>query len=218
VLEYVRIIFFAFIAMVVGAIIYYFFYAEKKRSREIEEFARDNGFFPNRDLKPGSDFTGFNLWTRGYGPKITNMFSGYRQGLTLKIFDLTYRKVGSHAESVKQTVVAAVLKRTTLPKFYLAPENALHRIGKIFGFQDIDFSSYPKFSRKYLLRGKDEAEIRKAFTPPILELLQTKKLPVNMEAGEKEIIFYRRGKRPKPQEFAAYIAEAEALFHLFENK
>jgi len=40
-----------------------------------------------------------------------------------------------------------------LPFFELKPENTFHKIGQVFGYQDIDFEAFPNFSKGYLLRG-----------------------------------------------------------------
>ena len=71
---------------------------------------------------------------------------------------------GKSNHTVRQTVVAFTEGNTGLPDFDLSPENIFHKIGGAFGYQDIDFERFEEFSKRYLLRGKDEEAIRKTFT------------------------------------------------------
>jgi carbonic anhydrase len=55
----------------------------------------------------------------------------------------------------------------SLPKFTLAPEGWVSRLGDWFRKRDIDFVESPDFSRVYQLKGADEQAVRALFTPEL---------------------------------------------------
>ncbi|MGI9471696.1 MAG: hypothetical protein ACR2NZ_09210, partial [Rubripirellula sp.] len=98
-----------------------------------------------------------------------------------------------------------------LPAFELRPESVFHRIGKVLGYQDIDFESHPEFSKRYLLRGQDEDAVRAMFTPELLSFFESQE-KVSAEASGDLLVFYRAGKRLKPEMIRAFMEEGFAIF------
>lgn len=82
-------------------------------------------------------------------------------------FDYQYTvSTNNSSTTYRQTVYARYSKALALPHFMMVPEKWYHRIGVMMGMQDINFESYPEFSRNYLLRGADEDYIRHHFDHP----------------------------------------------------
>jgi hypothetical protein len=103
--------------------------------------------------------------------------------------------------------------KLNFPKFELEPENTFHKIGQVFGYQDIDFESFPIFSKKYLLRGNDEAKIRELFTPEVIKFFERNQ-NIHIEAQGNTLIFYRPSKRCKPDEIKGFYQDGQvALSH-----
>lgn len=70
----------------------------------------------------------------------------------------------SHSDTLSLRTVALFRdERLSLPQFSLYDENILHRIANLVGWQDIDFVEAPEFSKRFLLRGKEEMRIRDLF-------------------------------------------------------
>lgn len=96
------------------------------------------------------------------------------------------------------------LQNATLPEFQLRPENVFYKVMSALGYQDIDLENRPEFSKAYLLRGTDEAEIRRVFNPEIAQHFE--RYPGwCVEAGGRWVVVYRAGKRVKPDDLRDFI-------------
>lgn len=93
--------------------------------------------------------------------EIRNYLSGHRGGYTVAVFDLTYVTGTRYTRRFwKQTVVHLRSPALRLPVFTIQPETVMHRLGAVFGYQDIDLDEDFEFSSQYLLRGPDPSTVR----------------------------------------------------------
>lgn len=90
-----------------------------------------------------------------------------------------------------------------LPDFMLEKEYFIDKIMANFGYQDIDFTEFPKFSSAYRLSGKDENKIREFFTPSLLRLLED--TPVYYMEAKASMLFVQ------PKEGVLSASEIENL-------
>jgi hypothetical protein len=103
----------------------------------------------------------------------------------------------------------------------MRPEHFFHRIGSVLGYQDIDFESHPtaaEFSKKYLLRGKDEQTIRALFTDTVLTFFAAHPDKVLLEGSGDQLILYRDGKIIEPEDIPAFMKEGFEVFRLFTQE
>ncbi len=135
------------------------------------------------------------LFSPGHSTKVSNLLHGVSRQLggtdQLEVEIFAYRYVtggGQHSRAIRQTVIAFRSPQPHLPRFALRPQNPFHKIGAAFGYQNIDVDSYPKFSRKYLLRGNDEQKVRAVFVYELLALFETEE-GVSVEADGDRLIF-----------------------------
>lgn len=208
---------FIFIA-VIGGLIWFSLWRSKKRREALGEAAQKIGFAclgkPPGDLL--SSLKEFNLFKIGRYRNIKNVLQGQSADIGWLVFDYQYTiDSGEDSQTSNQTIACANLKDITLPKFSLSQEHIFHKIGQAFGYKDIDFSSYPAFSKQYLLRGPDEPKIRSVFTPAVLNFFEQQKNIFNVEAEASKIIIYRPRKRVKPEELLEFIEEAKRIVGLF---
>ena len=101
---------------------------------------------------------------------------------------------GKNSSTFRQTVIVFESDELQLPSFSLRPENFFHKIGSAFGYQDIDFDSFPEFSKNYLLRGINEQAVRDTFNYDILSYCERQK-NLCLEGVDKRLIYYQSGKR-----------------------
>jgi hypothetical protein len=101
-----------------------------------------------------------------------------------------------------------------LPAFVLFPEGFLAKMGKMFGRTDINFPDSPEFSRKYILRGDDEAAIRAIFTPALRQALENQDR-VTIEGAGPLLFIFRKGRRLKPELLPARIEQDKRIAALF---
>ena len=201
----------------VGLVIFIRIRLQKKRTEGFRQVAEQLGlpFFPKGDDSLLERLGSFHLFSRGHSKKIKNMLHGETGSLEVAIFDYWYTTGhGKHRHTHGQSVVYFSCTALSLPRFALRPEGLFHKIGSVLGYQDIDFESHPRFSKTYLLRGEDEAQVRELFNDELLTFFETEhKLCV--EGGGDQLVFYRGSKRIKPDEVQQFMDEGVRVFTAF---
>lgn len=135
----------------------------------------------------------FELFARGHHRQLRNFMSGLCGSHHVAVFDYEYATgVDRSSQQWLQTVVNVHTPGVDYPRFELCPEQMIHRIGSLVGHQDIDLARHPDFSRAYLLRGPDEAAIRRAFVPGVVDLIEGNPY-VHAEASGPDLFFWYRG-------------------------
>ena len=146
-------------------------YLEQRRSQAIEAVANDWGFSFLKNAQHGLPQTvmQFHLFNKGRNRHFKNLIQGQQGDVSVSMADYTYvTGSGKHRTTHRQTIVVVESSHLSLPSFLLTPENMFHKIGGLFGYDDIDFDSHPTFSARYLLKGSDEAAIRDCFQDGVL--------------------------------------------------
>lgn len=176
---------------------------EKKRTGLLQQMASVRGFFfaVKSDLNILPPQAGeLHLFKRGHTRRINNLLQKPVDPVTEMIFDYTYvTGSGRNRYTHKQTVYLFQDSRNELPGFELRPEHFFHKIGQTFGYQDIDFDSHPEFSKKYILRAKNEEMIRKLMTPDLIAAFEKEK-GISTECAGHLLIIYWSGKRIAPDQ------------------
>jgi len=187
--------------------------AEGKRTEAMAQAASALGlvFEPRGDLDLLRATADLPLFGRGHSRQAKSVMSGRMAGEEdVKIFDYRYTTGGGkHSHTWRQTV-ALFPAGHRLPDFVLAPEHFFHRIGGLFGYQDIDFEENREFSSRYLLRGRDETAIRAAFTSDRLAFFAGEP-GWTVEAASGYLGIYRDRKRTKPEQLQAFLADAQRV-------
>jgi hypothetical protein len=160
----------------------------------------------------------FELFTQGSRREIRNYLSGEIDGGQFAIFDYGYVTGGGNSQSTcKQTVLHVHSPRLDLPLFTLRPENVLHRIGGLAGYQDIDLEGHPRFSREMLLRGRDESSIRSVFEPDVVAFFEAKSNHCAAGAGP-DLFFWRAAQIVPDQETAGLLDRGRDLLARFVSR
>lgn len=200
---------------IIAAVVRY----ERKRRRGLEEFARYQGFSYQKKAEPLTDFGKIKIFDKGRMPKVSNLITGSRSGVQFEIFDYQYTEGGGQNSAThRQTVAVAFSQQMDLPRFFLAPENFFHKIGKKFGMQDINFENFPIFSEYYLLKGDDEAAVRAVFTPGVLEYFQGNKVKQSLEGEGNRLVFYKINKREKGEDLPDFFEKFRHIVSLFNRR
>ena len=192
---------------------------EQARREKLKAVAGEMGleFHPHGDPTVQKAVGQLRLFNKGHSRKTQNMLCGRTDDIELAIFGYRYRTGGGkNQQTHKQTVISFRSPHLTLPAFELRPEHLFHKIGQAFGFKDIDIKSHPVFSKRYLLRGQDEAAIRDFFSPDILEFFEAQN-GVSVEAANDRLIFYRSGQRIKPDKVRSFMEEGFRVYELLKR-
>jgi hypothetical protein len=207
------------IVVLVGVAIVLAIQADKKRTEAFRLKAEELGwpFHPKGDEALLGRLGGFHLFSKGHGKKMKNLVYVQSTDGDVALFGYQYTTGrGKESHTHRQNVAYFQSTALNVPKFALRPENIFHKIGGVMGYHDIDFSSHPVFSKQYLLRGEDEHAIREAFTDEILTFFETQS-KVCVEGSVDELVYYRKGKRIKPDEVVSFLQDASEVFKLFKN-
>jgi len=175
----------------VGGIIWRSVVVERRRNEQMQETA---GALP--------------VFDKGHSRRARRMLKGRLSGRDVALFDYCYvTGGGKSAHRHTQTILLLADGARGLPDFSLSPENFLHRIAEAFGFQDIDFPDFPDFSKHYLLRGADEAAIRRVFNAETLSLLGGT-AGWHIQAGGGRLAIFREGRYTETSEIPGFASEA----------
>lgn len=192
---------------------------EKRRTETFEALAAEMGFdFAETDNDFGGQFPGFKLFQQGHGRQARRVMRGDAGGITVCIADYRY-VTGSGKNRSVHNLTALLLTRTGMgaPHCALRTQHFYDLLGKLVGFQDIDFDEDPEFSKAYVLQGEDEAAVRERFGPEVrahfLEL-RRKNVDLQFEAAGDTLLLYVR-RLLSPEEIQAYLEHGFAILQLW---
>jgi hypothetical protein len=185
--------------------------AEERRLAELQQVAAAMGFTfegPADAASLAASVGALPLFERGHSRRALCVLRGAIAELPVVLTDYQYVTGSGKNRSVHtQTVAVFTDAGRGLPDFELRPEHLFHKIGQVFGYQDIDFEGQEEFSKRYLLRGSDEAAVRAAFGPQALAFL-TGQPGWSVQTREGRLAVFRERKRAKPPTMPAFLAEA----------
>ena len=163
------------------------------------------------------------LCGEGHSRVVTNMLHGdsellgFAEEFEVRIFAYGFAQQ-QQDQHVMRSVICFQSPQLNLPKFQLRPEHFFDKIGSKLGYQDIDFESHPtavEFSKKYLLRGKDEQKIRALFTDTVLTFFSVDRDKVWLEGSGDQLISYRWCQLIEPEDIPAFMKEGFEVFRMF---
>jgi hypothetical protein len=182
---------------------------EAARTEDVRRFARQRGFeYRDKVDRPPVQT---RLFKEGRGRRVHNVLSREEIDAKTMLFDYRYVQSGGEHSSVEHVTVAAFRRDgRSFPPFELRPENVFHKIAGALGWRDVDFEAYPDFSGKWLLRGPDEAAIRRVFEPSVLAFFE-KTSGWSVETENGWVVAYRAGRRVPPHDLAGFLEEAKRI-------
>lgn len=96
--------------------------------------------------------------------------------------------------------------------------------GKIFdrvmaftGYKDINFEMYPNFSKKFLLIGSNESEIRNFFTKDVIRFFENNQM-YHVESNGEALFIFDKIKLARTDETIAFIDYGKELATLLKGK
>jgi hypothetical protein len=201
-----------FAALIAGLVVF-LRARERKRTDAMAGACADMGFtFEARsDLEQFEALRDMPLFKRSRKIDGRNVMSGRVGSDPVTLFEYQYTSgAGEDQRTISQTVAVFPGGAPAWPDCQLSPENVFHKIGHVFGYQDINFESSPVFSKQYLLRGPDETAIRAAFYPETLEFF-AQQPGWSVEARAETVAVYRAGVRQEPDGVRAFLDQAYAV-------
>ena len=193
---------------------------EEKRSEAMASAADEFGltFFKTGHDELLEKLQRFKLFTTGHSRKMRNVILGETEVASIAIFDYCYTIGGGRNQQTHaQTVVAMESKALEIPNFAMRPESLFDIVGSALGFQDIDFTDHPQFSKAFVLKGGDEPAIREFFDRPLLDFFAERR-GICFECSPGLFIYFRGGTRKKPAELREYLGEGYSVYAAFVER
>jgi hypothetical protein len=213
--ELLIISFAAFLAIVVALIVFNRIHAEQ-RTQQMQSAAHEIGFDFRGDIwnhQLNAQKLGTELFKRGTRRRFANLMVGNIAGFDTSLFDYSYTiSAGEDSTTYTQTVVA-FSQELWLPHFELRLEGFFDHITEVFVTRDIDFDFAPEFSRRYFLRGPDEAGIRKLFSHALITSLDTLAADEkwHIEGNVTTLIIYRSAKTIEVEELHSFLEKTSSI-------
>lgn len=189
------------------------------RSRTMHELAAQNGWAfeagPYYDSGPFPDFHYFESRPVEFR---SNIISGKMTDMDVdwEMCDLNFEEGAMHAAEEYRTTTEVVKLPFELPQFVLEKEDildrAFDRLRKFTGYKDIDFELFPAFSKKFILEGPNEEELRSLFSPELLRFFETADV-YHVECNGDELLIFRRLRLAKEKEIASMHDFTGKLVH-----
>lgn len=203
----------ALLAVIIVCAVVYSRRKQRERTEALERVCIEMRFVfeAQADLDQLTALGALPLYTRGHSRRAKNMMTGRVGDDAVKVVEFQYTTGGGeHQQTSVQTVAVFPQATRSLPDLQLAPENVFHKLGQVFGYQDIDFESNPDFSGRYLVRGADETAIRAALYPETLSFF-AEHLGWTVEIRSGTIGIYRAGKRSRPEDIRTFLEEVREV-------
>ncbi len=137
-----------------------------------------------------------------------------------EIADVTFSEGAGFTAEVFNTTVMVLRLNKKIPIFSLEKEGLFEkifdRVMAFTGYKDIDFKMYSDFSKKFLLMGKDEQEIREFFSSKVIRFFENHQI-YHLESNGEAIVIFDRIKLARTDETIALIDYGEELAHLLDK-
>lgn len=197
------------VAMAVAVGCYFW---DKARSKKLRAAGAALGLHPTdetlEDLPEG--LRAMALFNSGSSRGASNVMWGEKRDYVFFEYSYTVGS-GKNASTYSQTVGAFRCAGRNMPDFTAAPEDLGDWFAELFGGQDIDFQHDPVFSKKYRLRGKDEAAIRDFFSVGGTQYLAARPGWTVHALGEW-LLAYRSGKQVGPKKLKDFVWDLQGLY------
>lgn len=149
---------------------------------------------------------------------VKGVFDPYKA--SWEVADITFNEGQAFtAETFNMTMMVLNLNKK-IPVFAMEKEGVL---GNIFdkvvaftGYKDINFEMYPEFSKKFLLMGNNESEIRSFFTDEVINFLENHQI-YHIESNGEALFIFNKIKLARTDETIEFITYAEELASLLKS-
>lgn len=131
-----------------------------------------------------------------------------------EISDVTFSDGAAFSAETFYTTVMVLKLNKKMPVFAMEKEGLFEkifdRVIALTGHKDIDFEMYPNFSKKFLITGTNEAEIRSFFTKELIHFFENKQI-YHLESNGEALLIFDKIKLARTDETIALINYSKAL-------
>ncbi len=141
-------------------------------------------------------------------------------GVRWEIADVTFNEGASFSAEIFHSTVMILKLERPMPKFVMEKEGLFDklfdRVMALTGYKDIDFELYTDFSKRILLMGENEAEIRAFFTPRIIRFFESEPVQ-HIECNGEALLIFNKLKPARTDETLKILEFAKRLTNKIIN-
>lgn len=138
-----------------------------------------------------------------------------------EITDVTFNEGQAFTAETFDTTLMVLKLNQKIPVFTMEKEGVFEkifdRVMAFTGYKDIDFKMYPDFSKKFLLMGNNEPEIRAFFTDEIIRFFETQQV-YRLESNGEALVIFDKIKLARTDETIELIKYGEELAGLLRGR
>ncbi|WP_375236107.1 SulP family inorganic anion transporter [Winogradskyella sp.] len=141
-------------------------------------------------------------------------------GISWEIADVTFSEGGAFTAETFNTTLMVLKLNKKIPVFTMEKEGVLEkifdRVMAYTGYKDIDFEMYPDFSKKFLIMGNKESEIRSFFKDEVIRHFENHQI-YHLESNGEAIVIFDKIKLARTDETIAFIDYGKELATLLDS-
>lgn len=137
-----------------------------------------------------------------------------------EIADVTFSEGAAFTAETFNTTLMVLKLNKKIPVFTMEKEGVFEkifdRVMAFTGYKDIDFEMYPGFSKKFLIMGNKESEIRSFFTDEIIRFFENHQI-YHLESNGEALVIFDKIKLARTDETVAFINYGKELATLLDG-
>ena len=138
-----------------------------------------------------------------------------------EITDVTFNEGAAFTAETFNTTLMVLKLNKKIPIFTMEKEGVFEklfdRVMAYAGYKDIDFEMYPGFSKKFLIMGNQEEEIRSFFTDEIIRFFENHQI-YHLESNSESLVIFDKIKLARTDETIELIEYGKELAKLLDGK
>ncbi len=151
----------------------------------------------------------------------SNCLKGIFKNLNVpwEIADVTFSEGAAFTAETFNTTLMVLKLPKKIPVFTMEKEGVfdkiIDRVRSYTGYKDVDFEMYPDFSKKFLILGNKETEIRSFFTDEIIRFFESHQI-YHLESNGEALVIFDKIKLARTDETIAFIDYGKELVTLLD--
>ena len=137
--------------------------------------------------------------------------------MSWEVSDVTFNEGDAFSAETFNTTLMVLKINKKIPVFAMEKEGLFEkifdRVMAFTGFKDIDFEMYPDFSKRFLITGRDEAEIRAFFSSDLIRFFENHQI-YHIESNGEALMLFNKVKLARTDETIAMIDYTKDLAKL----
>ena len=192
------------------------------RQERLQNLANENGYQYNSQVDWNTTYLKkFHFFEIRPIERKSNCLKGQFEDLNIswEIADVNFSEGGAFTAETFNTTLIVLKLNKKIPVFTMEKEGVFEkifdRVMAYTGYKDIDFDMYPNFSKKFLITGNKEAEIRAFFTDKVIRFFENHQI-YHLESNGEALIIFDKIKLARTDETVKFIDYGKELAKLLD--